>query len=157
MGLIADIASGAVNGAIIGGVVGAMLSVLFYFFALANQRKGKALGRGHSQRLEWTADYRHGLNFAREVLEAVGGQFVSEDPQAGLIIGRTKQSLTSFGSTIKIQFHGPVGAINVDVSAAPSASMNDMGQSKKFVTQYVAEWRRRSILPPSGYPRVPSA
>jgi hypothetical protein len=153
MSLLADFVTGAGSGAMMGAMIGGVLSIGMYFYALGNQRKGKAMGKGHTERLVWTGDYRIGLNLAREVLEATGGAFLSEDPNAGLILGRTKQSITSFGSTVRIQFHGPVGAINIDITVAPSASLYDMRQSKGYLDRYTAEWHRRMAVPPSVYPR----
>lgn len=130
------------SGAIFGALVGLILACFGYVIARGMQKKGNAMGKAQVAQLVWTGEYRAGLDAARRHLESAGGVFLSEDPQAGLVLGRVKSTLATFGSTVKVQFHGPVGATQVEVSVAPTLQAIDYGASKKFLDAFVRNWKQ---------------
>lgn len=129
--------------AVFAGVVSAIVVTGSTWMAARRaQASGKIGGKEETLRLMWTGEYRAGMDQAKRALEACGASLISQDPGGGLIIAKTKATWSSFGLTIRVQFHGPVGATIVDLAVGQPTAGKDFGRSRKFLDLFGQEWER---------------
>lgn len=140
------------TGGLIGAFVGLLVAIVMYFVAMGVQKKGGAMGKPTISQLSWTGDYRAGLNAARQAMERAGGVFIKEDSTAGLVIGKTKANLMTFGCTIRVQFYGQAGNIRVELSVAQTMQAVDYGKSKAFIAEFERHWFALGGSSPSAPP-----
>jgi hypothetical protein len=131
---------GAIDGAIIGAICGLLVAPFFFFYAKRQQRMGKAMGKAEKAQLLWNGSYAEAFQRSQYILSQLKANIINADPNKGVILAGTSANLITMGSTVHVRFYSQGAVTQVHIECAPSASTKDIGQSKKFVEQFVATW-----------------
>ena len=119
-----------------------LLVLGFSWFARYQQRHGRSLGKPQEATIKWLGSYTEGFQRILDLLPQIQAALIDADANLGLVVAAAPGSALSGGTTLRINLLTQEGVTFINVEAAPSAGLFDLGASRRLVNRFIQLWER---------------